>query len=720
MVYRKAKETLTAVELDCGETLEFELLNGEVRTLTLEETSAAVLLTNVDKYGENHALGRTLYHFTCRVRADGLPMTMERYVCSQETFYEPYVVNGMRVWFDGVADIFTFLKQSHGPCKPGKQARFAVQDMTLPICPQELQSWCPDDENFIDVGRCYNGDDPWMGPYLGFDAHGGLDINHPKGTPIWAPLDLDDQYYFNSLATGDNNNRWRAFRVWPDGSTWILQTAHMIRLLVPEHTPVRAGTQIAEGAGVLVGSHEHSHFAFKVQESKDMPAQPEDRVEVSGVILSETDDAYCVRVGDLETEIPKRHLLYMGRPGRAEESLFAMPRALAQELGLPYSAPQILLDPWIIFWQIFENKKRKAGEIRAAIRPLSPTRTGEPVVFSSEGSASGPVGGELRYFWTFGDGGYATGDEASHTYLWPGIYPVTLVVDDGAGRASFTQHITVQGDPLSVPGLALEAPDETSFRPRPVQATDVYGWPVRLIPNTLEFTARPSRPVPDPKVVILRNSGGGILDTANGVHITYSGAGGWLNVVHKGRGNGQKLEVSVDATDLKPGDYEAKVSVDCPGAFNSPQSFRVLLTVPETPPAAVALVDDQGPGFYCTPHFWVGHRFYRWEEPGYGGFYLINGRRPTWGEFARFTPDLEVGRYEVRFHEQTPFDPDSKFFVRVRHAKGEERILVQPAQSRLIGTFFFNEGTDGFVEILAGGSEGQVVADAVLFTRVGG
>lgn len=718
MVYRKAKETLTAVELDCGETLQFELLNGEVRTLTLEATDAAILLTNIDKYGENHELGRTLYHFTCRVRVDGLPMTMERYVCSQETFYEPYVINGMRVWFDGVADIFRFLKETHGACKPSKQARFAVQDMTLPICPQELHSWCPDEENFIDVGRCYNGDDPWLGPYLGFDAHGGLDINHPKGTPIWAPMDFDDQFYFNSLEKGDNNNRWRALRTWPDGSLWTLQTHHMVRLLVPEHMPVKAGTQVAEGAGVLVGSHEHSHFVFKVRESASAPLQPEDRVEVSGAVLSEAEDSYRVRVGEREVDIPKAYALHLGRPHRSEESVFAVPKAFAQEHGLPYAPPQILLDPWIIFWQIFEDKKRRAGEIRAAMRPLSPARVGESVVFSSGGSTAGPAGGELRCFWAFGDGGYAAGPEVTHIFLQPGVYPVTLVVDDGVQRASFTQHITVHGEPLSAPGLALATPDEPSFRPRPVQATDVYGWPVRPMPHTLEFVARPSRPVPSSKVVLLRNLGGGALAEAEEVRVAYGRASGWLRVSRQGRGNDQRLEVSVDATGLPPGSYEATVAVHCPGALNSPQGFRVVLTVPGSPPSAGAIVDDRDPGFYCTPHFWVGHRFYRWEQPGYGGFYLINGRRPTEGEFARFTPDLEAGRYEVRFHEQTPFDPDSKFWVRVRHAAGEERVLVQPARSRLIGTFPFDEGTDGFVEILAGGSEGQVVADAIVFARV--
>jgi hypothetical protein len=41
-----------------------------------------------------------------------------------------------------------------------------------------------------------------------------------------------------------------------------------------------------------------------------------------------------------------------------------------------------------------------------------------------------------------------------------------------------------------------------------------------------------------------------------------------------------------------------------------------------------------------------------------------------------------------------------------------------PNPTKVIGTFEFNEGTDGFVEILAEGSEGQVPADAVIFKKI--
>jgi hypothetical protein len=152
---------------------------------------------------------------------------------------------------------------------------------------------------------------------------------------------------------------------------------------------------------------------------------------------------------------------------------------------------------------------------------------------------------------------------------------------------------------------------------------------------------------------------------------------------------------------------------------NSPQGFRAVLRVPQGPPVAEVTIDDRDDGFYCTPQFWVGHRFCRAERKGFGGRYLTNGGRAADGEFARFTPDLQAGRYEVFFSEETPFAPDAAFRVRVCHGRGEETVRVEPSRSLRVGTFDFEEGADGFVEIHAGGSMGLVVADAVTFRRIG-
>lgn len=96
----------------------------------------------------------------------------------------------------------------------------------------------------------------------------------------------------------------------------------------------------------------------------------------------------------------------------------------------------------------------------------------------------------MRYYWTFGDGGFSVEPNPSYVYLRPGIYPVTLTVDDGMYRDSFTQHITVDEELIKEPGLVLPSSNEFTFRHRPVHMMDVYGMPPIFTPHTLHFTAR--------------------------------------------------------------------------------------------------------------------------------------------------------------------------------------------------------------------------------------
>ncbi len=673
-----AKETLTALEMNRGDELRFRLRDGRLFTLVLEDTHAAIV--------EKVSPGGIVYRFSARVCVDGQPMTMERYVCCQECFYEPYVIGGVRIWLDIVKDVFDLIpirypRKGNLQCMPRKAARLALQDAALRICPQQTHPWIEDDRDWLDVGACYNGDDCYLGPYLGQACHVGMDINHAKGSPLFAPVDFDSQAYFNSLAAGHNNNRWRGIRRWENGDVWALQSHHLIRLLVPENTPLRSGVRYATTAGVHVGSHEHTHFEFKIGRPRN--PQPAERP-----------------------------------PREAQASSIAVPVDFDDESQKAQAQPEVLhLDPWIVFWQIFEDRKARRGAIRAAMKPRGPAPAGVPVDFSAEGSRPGPEGSRLTYHWAFGDGASARGPTTSHVFARPGVYPVTLIVEDRAGRAATTQHAVVTGDPVESPVLALAASDEPAFRPRPVHATDVYGRPVRFIPNTLEFVARRSRPAPQAKTIRLENLGGGELTPAGDPSIEYGRGDGWLVVVREGSNNGQSLDVTACAAGLGPGEYSASVQIACPGALNSPQQFRVELRVLDGPAKQEATVDDGDPGFYATPCFWVGHRFCRYpgEKRGYGGFYLTNGGRPTPGEFARFTPDLQAGRYEVSLSDQTPFRPGVEFDVRVRHAGGDRVVRVRPEESRGIGTFEFDEGTHRFVEIRAEGSRGLVIADAVTF-----
>lgn len=275
-IRRKAKETLTAVELNQGETLEFVLRDGAMVEIELVDTGAEIMETTLKTPGVEEEGATTTYRFWGEFKINGSVARIEREVSTQKSFYEPLVVEGTRIWLDAVDTIFDFMLETHGPCRleencshglpPRRAARIALQDASLRICPEKLHPWCPLPEGGLKIEDCYGGEDCWMGTYHGASAHGGLDINHPRGTPLYAPITLDNQFLYNSTEMGHTNNRWRGIRNWEDGSQWVLASCHMTHLTVPEHTPLKGGEQYAEGAGVWVGLFEHSHFVFTVFE----------------------------------------------------------------------------------------------------------------------------------------------------------------------------------------------------------------------------------------------------------------------------------------------------------------------------------------------------------------------------------------------------------------------------------------------------------------------
>ena len=715
IIRRSARNTITPVLLNYGDILEFTLASGKKRIMKLLETNASIMRTNVKSFVKDQVDGGTLCQFACKVLIDGHEMMMQRYLPCQESFCEPYLINGMRIWLDAVQDYFEPFTLKHGRCKPRAQARFAVSDAKDPVGPG-LVKWYPNEDNFISVANCYVGDDVWMGPYLGGAPHGGLDVNMPKNTPLYAPIDLDKQWLHTAISRGEDNNRWRGIRKWPDGSVWTLQVAHIINLLVKEHTPLEKGKDYAQAAGVAIGWVEHSHFIFMVD---DEPTnRVDDCVEVEGRIVSESDSAYMINVNGANGVagwIPKSYALYIQR--RFEEySIFMVPEKVAKEKKFSYKIPKIPLDAWYLFWQMFENDKARKGLIHAHIAPVEPAKTGQAVFFRSDGSRAGAGSNHLSYYWTFGDGGGSNEANPTHTYARTGLYPVSLVVNNGRNQHQLTQHITVEGRPVDCPALSLTAPDEVSFRQRPAYVTDVYGPEIQYIPHTLHFVARHTRPRPEAKIVELLNMGSGDLGQAT-ISITYEKAKDWLQIDEEGKANQQRLSVSIDASELDCGTYMANITVACAGALNSPQSFLVSLQVKSQKPKNRVIIDDRDPEFYATSYFWVGGRF-RFCPGGYKNFYLTNGARAKKGEYFRFTPDLEKGKYRVSFVSETPFDK-TRFQVQVHHVNGDSIVWVEPGRSRNIGIFTFREGTDGFVKVLAEKSQGEILADAIQFEKIG-
>ena len=94
---------------------------------------------------------------------------------------------------------------------------------------------------------------------------------------------------------------------------------------------------------------------------------------------------------------------------------------------------------------------------------------------------------------------------------------------------------------------------------------------------------------------------------------------------------------------------------------------------------------------------------------------------------ARFVPDLpEAGRYEVRIAYPAHANRANNVRVTIQHADGRETLTVdqtKPASiDRLfepLGTFRFEKGQAGWVEISNEGTTGHVIVDAVQWVAAG-
>ena len=152
--------------------------------------------------------------------------------------------------------------------------------------------------------------------------------------------------------------------------------------------------------------------------------------------------AYSSRTGSGEpvATLTQRSLDPAGEGIGAPESIAAAghPGDEIVATGLAMSASGNAAVAWRQELFEFEGAAELRGALRDGIPPQVslqvPPRAvaGQPVAMAATGSDAG----ELTYAWSFGDGGSATGSVASHAYVDPGTYTVTVTATDAAGNSA--------------------------------------------------------------------------------------------------------------------------------------------------------------------------------------------------------------------------------------------------------------------------------------------
>ncbi len=100
----------------------------------------------------------------------------------------------------------------------------------------------------------------------------------------------------------------------------------------------------------------------------------------------------------------------------------------------------------------------------------TPTSGDAPLVVNFDASGTTDIDGDvLSYSWDFDDGNSAIGATTIHTFIDPGVYVVSLTVDDGNGNTvSETVTITVIDDTPQPPTAVISATPTSGEAPLPV------------------------------------------------------------------------------------------------------------------------------------------------------------------------------------------------------------------------------------------------------------
>ena len=198
---------------------------------------------------------------------------------------------------------------------------------------------------------------------------------------------------------------------------------------------------------------------------------------------------------------------------------------------------------------------------------------------------SGGVSGQLEWVYDY------SGEKGFDNHRWSSNHPDFVVAQDE--KYNYMVVMKVGGTYCTRMGNTGAGEMYGDFT-----AGDGSGdpWPgtgddpaLQLDPATLTFSAQAGGANPAGRDVAVSNTGGGTLD-----NVAVSESSAWLSVSRSGSGNNQTLTNSIDITGLSAGSYNADVSVGCPNATNSPQSYTVTLEVSDDPVQNQPPVADAG------------------------------------------------------------------------------------------------------------------------------
>ncbi len=140
---------------------------------------------------------------------------------------------------------------------------------------------------------------------------------------------------------------------------------------------------------------------------------------------------------------------------------------------------------------------------------------------------------------------------------------------------------------------------------------------------------------------------------------------------------------------------------------------------PTPTPIPFVVTIDNGQAGFSTSGIWKTST----AGAGYlGANYLHDNNSQKGKKKARWTPNLVAGKYNVYVRYVSASNRASNVPYVITHNQGASSVSVNQringGQWVSVGTYIFNQGTGGYIEVLTQGTNGYVVADSVLFEQI--
>ncbi|PCJ98708.1 MAG: hypothetical protein COA50_00230 [Flavobacteriaceae bacterium] len=653
----KHKNTLSVVEINSNDRVNYTLESGRVIKIKLIDSKTKIIFTTLKQMKKGSKSDASIYSMECTLEIDGQEIKMVRYVPVQQSFYEPYIVNGLMIWFDGLSSVGKFFNENHGECLPKKEARFAFQDADSPICPVKISNWFVHKNEKIEVKNAYSGNDTWMGTYFGADLHGGLDLNMPSNTALYAPIDFEEHYLFNSEKSGHNNNRWRGVKNWDNGDTWYLQTHHLNQLLVSEVQPLRKGQKYAYGAGTWAGENSHTHFVFKVM-------QP-------GF------EGYLMDPWLIFWQIDKNNKEIENKIKAHFTPLSPLKTAEAVHLNSSLSRPGVYGNELQYFWDF--------GDGNSSFSAMPSHTFASPGVYSITLIVKdGHDEDVYRQFVT------VTGKEVTE-----GNFRITCDKEPSFRKCKNWKTLTSN--------KAIQ-PTNTVYFNCSKNVNTIDSKTVTIYSSNLSWTEKEKR-----KYSIKPLYTHGTTDWLKIKNISYKDSVTF------------EIQPDFVNMRQEPGLYEAFVLVSHNDALNSPQKIRVVINIRELNKNSIVTINNADSNCITSSFFWLKPEFHLDWTKGNKGNFLINSNNSSGEYVRFVPQGLEgeykVSLTGKPYSNNMLIHKTDGFYVIIKHKNGVDKEWIEPKKSLEIGNYEFSPINDNYVEIITDDSEGLIIVDAIKLER---